>query len=100
MQAKSCFLLFAAAPLLLACGANCWASDLSLPLKAGIIGMDAHALSWTKIINDSQASGELADRYTQKMSSSPSRPLRRSTADLPGSKIFHIYPENLLNKLF
>ncbi|MBI2477119.1 MAG: Gfo/Idh/MocA family oxidoreductase, partial [Planctomycetia bacterium] len=32
-----------------------------MPLKAGIIGMDAHALAWTKIINDSQATGELAD---------------------------------------
>jgi len=30
-------------------------------LKAGIIGMDAHALPWTKIINNRQATGELAD---------------------------------------
>ncbi len=38
-----------------------WADQPSLPLKAGIIGMDAHALAWTKIINDPQATGELAD---------------------------------------
>ena len=37
------------------------ATKLVAPMKAGIIGMDAHALPWTKIINDSQASGELAD---------------------------------------
>ena len=37
------------------------ADDLSLPLKAGIIGCDAHALPWTKIINADDASGELAD---------------------------------------
>jgi predicted dehydrogenase len=41
--------------------ANGWADQPSLPLKAGIIGMDAHALAWTKIINDPQATGELAD---------------------------------------
>jgi len=33
----------------------------SLPLKAGIIGLDAHALPWTKIINNPEAEGELAD---------------------------------------
>jgi len=38
-----------------------WAGELSLPLKAGVIGFDAHALSWTKIVNDPQATGELAD---------------------------------------
>jgi len=38
-----------------------WAGEPSLPLKAGIIGFDAHALSWTKIINDPQATGELAN---------------------------------------
>jgi predicted dehydrogenase len=37
------------------------ADEPSLPLKAGIIGMDAHGLPWTKIINDPQATGELAD---------------------------------------
>jgi len=36
---------------------------LPLPpkLKAGIIGMDAHALPWTKIINDPDATGPLAE---------------------------------------
>lgn len=33
----------------------------SPPLKAGIIGLDAHALPWTKIINDPQATGILAE---------------------------------------
>lgn len=31
------------------------------PIKAGIIGIDAHANSWTKIINDPDVEGELAD---------------------------------------
>ena len=30
-------------------------------LRAGIIGCDAHALSWTRILNDPQAKGELAE---------------------------------------
>lgn len=38
-----------------------WADLPNLPLKAGIIGMDAHALAWTKIINDPLAQGDLAD---------------------------------------
>ncbi len=37
------------------------AGEPSLPLKAGVIGYDAHALSWTKIVNDPEATGELAD---------------------------------------
>jgi predicted dehydrogenase len=37
------------------------ADEPVLPLKAGIIGVDAHALPWTKIINDAKATGELAD---------------------------------------
>ena len=37
------------------------ADEPSLPLKAGIIGLDAHALPWTKIINDPKASGQLAE---------------------------------------
>ena len=36
-------------------------AQLAVPIKAGIIGLDAHALPWTKIINNPQASGELAD---------------------------------------
>lgn len=31
------------------------------PIRVGIIGIDAHANSWTKIINDPNAGGELAD---------------------------------------
>ncbi|OHB79801.1 MAG: dehydrogenase [Planctomycetes bacterium RBG_16_64_10] len=31
------------------------------PIRAGIIGLDAHALTWTRILNDPQARGELAD---------------------------------------
>ena len=37
------------------------AAEPAVPIKAGIIGMDAHALPWTKIINNPQATGELAD---------------------------------------
>ena len=36
-------------------------ADERPPLKAGIIGCDAHALPWTKIINAADATGELAD---------------------------------------
>jgi predicted dehydrogenase len=38
-----------------------WADQPSVPLKAGIIGMDAHALAWTRIVNNPQATGELAE---------------------------------------
>jgi len=31
------------------------------PLKAGIIGLDAHAMAWTKILNDPEAPGELGE---------------------------------------
>ena len=33
----------------------------ALPLKAGIIGLDAHARPWTQILNNPEAQGELAD---------------------------------------
>jgi predicted dehydrogenase len=38
-----------------------WAAEPALPLKAGIIGLDAHARVWAKTFNDPQAEGELAD---------------------------------------
>lgn len=61
MHVKILCLLFVANGLLLIVG-ECFAADEpSLPLKAGIIGCDAHALPWTKILNDPKASGELAD---------------------------------------
>ena len=34
---------------------------LKPPIKVGIIGLDAHGLPWTQIINNPDASGELAD---------------------------------------
>jgi predicted dehydrogenase len=37
------------------------AGEPALPLEAGIIGLDAHARGWTKILNDPEAKGELAD---------------------------------------
>ncbi len=37
------------------------AAEPTVPIKAGIIGLDAHARPWTKIINDPNAPGELAD---------------------------------------
>jgi predicted dehydrogenase len=37
------------------------AQQPSLPLKAGIIGLDAHALPWTKILNNPRATGGLAE---------------------------------------
>jgi predicted dehydrogenase len=61
MRAKMFCVLLAAACLLLTSGTGVGADPPPLPLKAGIIGLDAHALPWTKIINDPKASGELAD---------------------------------------
>ena len=49
----ACFLVLDATPT--------QSAEPTLPLKAGIIGTDAHALPWTKIINNSDATGELAD---------------------------------------
>ena len=40
---------------------NLRAAEPALPLKAGIIGLDAHARTWAKILNDPEAEGELAD---------------------------------------
>lgn len=36
------------------------AEEAAAPLRAGIVGLDAHALSWTKILNSPKAEGELA----------------------------------------
>lgn len=49
--------------------ALCWigpivgavAQQSDTPIRAGIIGIDAHALPWTRIFNDPEAEGELAD---------------------------------------
>lgn len=61
MRAKSLWLLFVAGYLLWPDDAAARADEPSSPLKAGIIGLDAHALPWTKILNDPQAPGELAE---------------------------------------
>lgn len=53
MKTKLLFLLTAALFL--------GATSQAEPIKAGIIGIDAHANSWTKIINNPEAAGELAD---------------------------------------
>ncbi len=42
-------------------GSPARADEPTKPLRAGIIGLDAHALPWTKIINDPKATGELAE---------------------------------------
>ncbi len=36
------------------------ADESAAPMKAGIIGLDAHALAWTRIINDPEATGMLS----------------------------------------
>mgnify|MGYP001359155236 FL=1 len=61
MRAKSIHLTLLTGCFLSTFAGNGWADQPSSPLKVGIIGMDAHALAWTKIINDPQATGELAD---------------------------------------
>ena len=54
-------LLLASACVVSALGLTARADEPPKRLKAGIIGVDAHALPWTKILNDPQASGELAE---------------------------------------
>lgn len=61
MCAKSMQLGLVAGCVLSALVGSVRADEPAVPLKAGIIGLDAHALAWTQIINDPQASGELAD---------------------------------------
>jgi len=47
--------------VVLSLGLSAWAQGLKPPIKAGIIGIDAHARPWTKIINDPKATGELGE---------------------------------------
>ena len=61
MYANTRQILLVASCLLLAASDGLAADGLSAPLRAGIIGVDAHALPWTRILNDPQATGELAD---------------------------------------
>lgn len=61
MRVKSICLALLAGFVLFTVANRSWAEQPPLPLKAGIIGVDAHALAWTKIINDPNAQGELAD---------------------------------------
>ncbi len=61
MYARVCGLFFFVSFSLVFPSFKACAEELSLPLKAGIIGCDAHALPWTKILNDPKATGELAD---------------------------------------
>ena len=61
MRVSSMRLVLIAGCLLSAFLTSAKAEQPSLPLKAGIIGMDAHALPWTKILNNPRAVGELAD---------------------------------------
>jgi len=41
--------------------ASAIAAEPAVPIKAGMIGLDAHAPVWTRILNNPQATGELAD---------------------------------------
>jgi len=61
MRSQMLCLVFAASFLVSSARIGFAADDTSLPLKAGVIGCDAHALPWTKILNDPNATGELAD---------------------------------------
>ncbi|MFW6171893.1 MAG: Gfo/Idh/MocA family protein [Planctomycetota bacterium] len=47
--------------LLLSSASQGTAADPELPLRAGVIGLDAHARSWAQILNAPEAEGELAD---------------------------------------
>ncbi len=61
MSVKSIRLVLMVGCALLSFLASGRAEPQSAPLKAGIIGIDAHALPWTKILNDPKAAGELAN---------------------------------------
>lgn len=61
MKTSSIQFIIAAACVLATVAGNVQADERATPLKAGIIGCDAHALPWTKIINAADAPGELAD---------------------------------------
>lgn len=53
-------LIYCLAGSLLLPGLTSQADEPATVLKAGIIGLDAHALAWTRNINDPQATGDLA----------------------------------------
>lgn len=57
----TCSLMLAAILLAVATNQQTHGDEPSLPLKAGIIGLDAHAQSWAKILNNRPAAGELSD---------------------------------------
>lgn len=38
-----------------------WAAESAKPIRVGLIGLDAHALPWTQIVNSPKATGELAE---------------------------------------
>jgi predicted dehydrogenase len=61
MLTRTLGLLLTAACLLWNSSAEVLAQAPAVPLRAGIIGLDAHALPWTRIINGPEAAGELAD---------------------------------------
>ncbi len=61
LNTKSMRFILTAACILSAIAGTVPAGERPAPLKAGIIGCDAHALPWTKIINAADAPGELAD---------------------------------------
>lgn len=50
-----------AVSILFCCPEQGVAEELAPPLKAGIIGLDAHARPWAQILNNPQAEGELAE---------------------------------------
>ncbi len=59
--AKSMRFIVVAACALATLVVDARADERPAPLRAGIIGCDAHALPWTQIINAADAPGELAD---------------------------------------
>jgi len=61
MRPKSIALCVLGICVAVVCAGSIRAGEPALPLRAGIIGMDAHALPWTRIINNPDATGELAD---------------------------------------
>lgn len=61
MICKSIQIVLATACLFGVFNSSTHADEPAKRLRAGIIGTDAHALPWTKILNDPQVSGELAE---------------------------------------
>ena len=61
MRFRQISTLVAWCPVLLALGLPAPGGEPATPIRVGILGLDAHAMAWTRILNNPQATGELAE---------------------------------------